>query len=238
MKQLFSWIGFESPEAALNQKVSYWGKIYTIVGVLKDYHQQSLKEEFEPHIFRFMPYGRGTRGNFAFKLNTAGMQETVELIKTQYDEFFPGNPFDYFFLDEYYDQQYKADELFGSVFGVFSFFAIFVTSLGILGLSSFMAVQRTKEIGIRKVLGANISKIIVLLSKDFMILILLSFVIALPLTIIGINNWLDSFANKMDIAVNLYIWPLVIVILITMLTMGAHVLKAALANPVESLHYE
>jgi len=233
-----SWIGFESPEAALNQKVSYWGKIYTIVGVLKDYHQQSLKEAFEPHIFRYMPYGRGNRGNFAFKLNTANMQETVGLIKAQYDEFFPGNPFDYFFLDEYYDQQYKADELFGSVFGVFSFFAIFVTGLGILGLSSFMAVQRTKEIGIRKVLGANISKIIVMLSKDFMILILLSFVIALPLTIIGINNWLDSFANKMDIAVNIYIWPLVIVCLITMLTMGAHVLKAALSNPVESLRFE
>jgi len=232
------WIGFESPEAALNQKVSYWGKIYTIVGVLKDYHQQSLKEAFEPHIFRYMPFGRGNRGEFAFKLNTAGMGETVDLIKTQYDEFFPGNAFDYFFLDEYYDQQYKADELFGSVFGVFSFFAIFVTSLGILGLSSFMAVQRTKEIGIRKVLGANISKIIVLLSKDFMVLILLSFVIVLPLTIIGINNWLDSFANKMDVAVNIYIWPLVIVCLITMLTMGAHVLKAALSNPIESLRFE
>lgn len=233
-----SWIGFESPEAALNQKVSYWGEFYTIVGVLKDYHQQSLKEAFEPHIFRYMPYGRGNRGNFAFKLNTAGMRETVELIKTQYDEFFPGNPFDYFFLDEYYDQQYKADELFGSVFGVFSFFAIFVTSLGILGLSSFMAIQRTKEIGIRKVLGANISKIIVLLSKDFMILIILSFVIALPLTIIGINNWLDSFANKMDLEIRLYIWPLIIVSFITLMTMGAHVLRAALANPVESLRFE
>ena len=218
--------------------VSYWGEFYTIVGVLKDYHQQSLKEAFEPHIFRYMPYGRGNRGNFAFKLNTAGMRETVELIKTQYDEFFPGNPFDYFFLDEYYDQQYKADELFGSVFGVFSFFAIFVTSLGILGLSSFMAIQRTKEIGIRKVLGANISKIIVLLSKDFMILIILSFVIALPLTIIGINNWLDSFANKMDLEIRLYIWPLIIVSFITLMTMGAHVLRAALANPVESLRFE
>jgi len=232
------WIGFDSAQEALNQKVNYWGKIYTIVGVLKDYHQQSLKVAFEPHIYKYVPYGRGTRGNFVFKLNTAQMKNTIDLIKSNYDEFFPGNPFDYFFLDEYYNQQYKADELFGSVFGVFSFFAIFVTSLGILGLSSFMAVQRTKEIGIRKVLGANVSKVIVLLSKDFMILIILSFIIALPLTIIGINNWLESFANKMDIAISLYVFPLVIVCLITMLTMGAHVLKAALSNPVESLRFE
>jgi putative ABC transport system permease protein len=232
------WIGFESPQQALNQKVSYWGEIYTIIGVLKDYHQQSLKEAFEPHIFRFMPYGRGNRGNFVFKLNSDQLTETVNLIKAKYEVFFPGNPFDYFFLNDYYDQQYKSEEMIGSVFGIFSFFAIFVTSLGILGLSSFIAVQRTKEIGIRKVLGANVSKIIILLSRDFILLIILSFMITLPLTILGINYWLESFANKMDIDLSIYVWPLLIVCLITIITMLAHVIKSALTNPVESLRYE
>ncbi|MCP4370662.1 MAG: ABC transporter permease, partial [Deltaproteobacteria bacterium] len=153
-------------------------------------------------------------------------------------EFFPGNPFDYFFLDTYFDQQYKADELFGKVFGIFAFLAIFVTSLGILGLSSFMAVQRTKEIGIRKVLGANVSRILYLLSKDFLILIGISFVLSIPLTYWGINLWLNSFANKMELSGWIYLIPLVIVGMITSVTIGSHVIRAALTNPVESLRYE
>lgn len=232
------WMGFESSKAAVGQQVSYWRNIYTVIGVLKDYHQQSPKMAFEPHIFRFMPHGRGNRGHFAIKIQSHNIRETVKLVQQKYGAFFPGNPFEYFFLDEYFDQQYKADELFGKVFGMFSFLAIFVTSLGILGLSSFMAIQRTKEIGIRKVLGADVSRILVLLSKDFVTLILLSFVVSIPLTYWAINEWLNSFAQKMDLNLWLYIFPLIIVCIITMFTMGSHVVRAALANPVESLRYE
>jgi putative ABC transport system permease protein len=232
------WMGFQSPEAAIGRQVNYWEKIYGVVGVLKDYHQQSLKQTFEPHIFRFAPTGRDVRGLFALKVDGTDIQSIIKEIRKRYDEFFPGNPFEYFFLDEYYNQQYKADELFGKVFGIFSFLTIFVTSIGILGLSSFMVIQRTKEIGIRKVLGAGVSRILLLLIGDYLRLLLISFIIALPISYFGIRYWLESFASRMDITVWIFLLPLIIVSLVTSFTICSHVIKAAMANPVESLRNE
>ena len=232
------WMGFESPEAAIRGQVNYWGKIYPIIGILKDFRQQSSKEAFEPHIYRFWPAGRDIRGVFALKIHSQNTQETIHMVQQNYDEFFPGNPFDYFFLDEYFDQQYHSDELFGKVFGIFSFLAIFVTSLGILGLSSYMAIQRTKEIGIRKALGASVLWILLLLTKDFLKLIFISLILAFPLSFLGINRWLDAFSNKMNVSIWLFLIPFVIVIIITLLTVSSHVIKAALVNPAESLKYE
>ncbi|MCX6162838.1 MAG: ABC transporter permease, partial [Ignavibacteriae bacterium] len=232
------WLGFKSPEDAIGQQVLYWGKIFTVAGVLKDYRQQSLKFAFEPHIFRFMPYGRDVRGLYALTINGKETKSVIQDIRTRYDEFFPGNPFEYFFLDEYFNRQYKSDEMFGKVFGIFSILAIFVTSLGILGLSSFMVLQRTKEIGIRKVLGAGIWNILLLFTKDFQWLLLISFIIACPVSYFGVKYWLESFAVRMDISAWLFIIPLLIVSLITSLTICLHVITAALANPVESLRSE
>ncbi len=232
------WMGFENSKAAVGQQVDYWGEFYTIIGVLKDYHQQSLKEAFEPHIFRLMPYGRDIRGVSAIKINTHNIKETIRLVHQRYDQFFPGNPFDYFFLDDYYNQQYKEDELFGKVFGIFSFLALFITSLGIFGLSSFMVIQRSKEIAVRKVVGASVSRIFLLLTNDFLKLIFISFIIALPLSFLGINQWLNSFANRMSVNSWLFLMPLVVVSVITILTISSHVIKASVANPVESLKYE
>jgi len=232
------WMGFESPEAAVGQRVNYWGELYPIVGVLKDFHQQSLKMAFEPHIFWLLPYGRGYRGVFAVKIDPRDAEETVRRVRSRYEAFFPGNPFDSFFLDDYYDQQYKADELFGKVIGIFSFLAIFVTGLGIFGLSSFVSVQRTKEIGIRKVLGANVSQILFLLITDFLVLIAVSFIIAFPLSYLGINGWLNAFAYRMSLNPVLFLLPLLVVTAITLVTIGAHVVKAALKNPADSLKYE
>lgn len=232
------WMGFTDPESAVGQKVDYWGHIYTIIGVLEDYHQQSLKAAFEPHIFRLLPYGRDVRGHFAVKINPHNVPETIQLVQQQYEQFFPANPFEYFFLDEYYHQQYKEDELFGNVFGIFSFLAIFVTCLGIFGLSSFMAIQRTKEIGIRKVLGAGVSKILFLLTKDFMGLLLLSFIISLPLAILGIMEWLKGFAQRMSLNGWLFVLPLLMVAVVMLLTISSHVVRAALANPVDAIRYE
>jgi putative ABC transport system permease protein len=232
------WMGFESAEEAIGQQVDYWRQIYTIIGVMKDYHQQSLKEDFEPHIFRLMPYGRPILGRFALKINPANIKGILPMIQRKYEEFFPGNPFDYVFLDDYYNQQYKGDELFGSVIGIFSILAIIVTGLGIFGLSSFMAVQRTREIGIRKVLGATVPNILQLLTRDFLILIGISYIIALVVSFFGIRWWLNSFASRMDLSAWLFVLPLLVVGVITMLTTGSHVIKAALANPVDSIKYE
>jgi len=232
------WLGFESNQAAVNGQVIYWGKTYTVVGVLKDYHQQSPKSEFEPTIFRPVLHGRGLRGQFAIKLEPHDISSSVEVVKNFYQQFFPGNPFDYFFLEDYYNQQYKEEELFGKVFGVFSFLAIFVTSLGIFGLSSFMAVNRTREVGIRKVMGANVPQILVLLAKDFMVLLGMAFVVSLPLGYMSVKNWLAGFAYRMDLSLWLVIVPLMVVSLITMVTISAHVIRASLANPVDSIRYE
>jgi len=232
------WLGFENPQSAIGQKVEYWGQIYNVIGVLKDYHQQSVKQAFEPHIFRFTPEGRDVRGLFTLTLNTKEIKTTIDDVKKLFDEFFPNNPYEYFFLDEYYNRQYKADEKFGKVFGIFSFLTIFITCLGVIGLSSFTVLQRKKEIGVRKVLGASVFNNIVLLSKNFQILILFAFIFATPISYYVMNYWLESFALRMNFSVDLFIMPLIIVSVITSLTICYHVIKAAIANPVESLKYE
>ncbi|MEI6347835.1 MAG: ABC transporter permease [Bacteroidota bacterium] len=233
------WMGFKNSESAIGQKVSYWEQIYTIVGVMKDYHQQSPKQAYEPHIFRLMPQGRsGSRGFFALKLNSKETKTSLETIQKLYDEYFPGNPFDSFFIDDYYNQQYKSDEQFGKIFGIFSFLAIFITCLGIFGLASFIVTQRTKEICIRKVLGANVSGILYLIAKDFVILIIASFIVSTPICYFGLNRWLNTFANRMDLNVWLFIIPLLITLLLTGITIGILVIRAARQNPVDNLRYE
>lgn len=231
-------MGFNSSEEAVGQKVNYWEKLYTIVGVLKDYHQQSLKIDFSPQIFRYMPSGRGVRGYYAIKLNTEDFYDTIQLVGKSYAKFFPGNPFEYFFLDEYFNQQYKSDMVLGKVFGIFSALAIIITGLGLFALSSFSAAQRTREIGIRKVLGADVRKILSLLVRDFIVLLILSFVMVFPLSFIGLNRWLDNYAFRIALEPWLFILPLFIVAFITLASIAYQVIKSAGANPVDSLRYE
>jgi len=232
------WLGFDSPESALNQQVDYWGEIYTIIGVVKDYHQQSPKQAYEPQIFRLMPEGRDVRGHFVAKLNAQNIKASVQLINREYEKFFPGNPFNYFFLDEYFNQQYKSDEMFGRIFSLFAGLAIIITALGIFGLASFSAVQRTKEIGIRKVLGANVPRILLLLIRDFLLLLVLAAVIATPVLIFGVNRWLEGFANRMDLTALIFVAPMIIVLGVTLCTVSYQTFKSATANPIDSIRYE
>jgi putative ABC transport system permease protein len=231
-------MGFENAESAVGEQVDYWGVLYPIVGVLKDYHQQSLKEEYEPHIFRYMPYGRGTMGAMAIKLNTGNIKETLEFTKRQYDEFFPNNPFDYFFLDDYYNQQYIADEKFGKVYSLFSILAIVITVLGIYGLSSYSITQLTREIGIRKVLGASISSIVRLLTKEFLILLAIANVIAWPIAYFAMNRWLESYAYRTGIGIEIFIQAAASTMIVAILTLSYQVIKAARANPVDAIAHE
>ncbi|MEW6364026.1 MAG: ABC transporter permease [Acidobacteriota bacterium] len=232
------YMGFLDAESALGQQVDYWGDIYTVVGVLKDYHQQSLREAFEPHIYRLMPTGRDVRGKFAIRVSTQRVAQTLAMIKGQYDSFFPGNPFEYFFLDEYYDEQYKADRLLGRVTGLFTGLALFITALGLFGMASYSAVKRTREIGVRKVLGASIGSILMLLVSDFLRLIVFSFVVSLPLLIVGVNMYLQQYAFRMKIDTWLFLWPLVSVSCVTLVTVSTQVIKAATVNPVDAIRYE
>ena len=232
------YMGFENPESAVGQKVNYWDEIYPVIGVLKNYHQQSLKEAFEPHIFRFEPYGRGSMGMMAVKLKSNDVRETVAAVNRQYDEFFPGNPFNYFFLEDYFNQQYRADELFGQVYSLFSLLAVIITALGVYGLSSFSIAQHTKEIGIRKVLGASVTGIMQLLTREFIILMAVANIIAWPIAFYAMNRWLENFAFRTPIGIGIFILAGFFILSIALLTVGYKVYRAARSNPVDVLQHE
>lgn len=227
--------GFASPEEALGTRINFWGNIYTIVGVLEDYHHTSLKENFDKLIFRLIP---NTTGYYSIKYNAANTQQVVQLAEQRWSEFFPGNPFEYFFLEDRFEEQYKADKQFGSVFTIFSGLAIFVACLGLFGLAAFMTAKRTKEIGIRKVLGASIGSILNLLSTDFLKLIIVSVVLAIPLAYFGMEQWLNGFAFRISLSWYIFLLPAVLVLLIALATVSFQTSRAARANPVDSLRYE
>jgi putative ABC transport system permease protein len=230
------WMGFDSSEDAVGKAVDYWGEIYPIIGVMRNFHQQSLKEEFEPHIYRFM--ASSPRGVFVLKMSSSNMQETITNIQSLWEKMFQGNPFDFFFLDDYYNQQYEADELFGKIFGLFSVMAIFITALGILGLTAFSAIQRSKEVGIRKVLGAGILDILYLMVKDFLGLLIIAFIISIPLAFYGIRWWLEGYAFKMSLNFVVFLISLVVVGSITLITVFTQSFRAATINPVKAIRYE
>lgn len=228
-------MGFKDPEESLNDQIYFWGDTFRIVGVLKNYHQESLKKAVEPLIFR---YDKASPGFYSVKVNVANASESIQKFESLWKEFYPGSPFQFFFLDDYYNEQYKADQQFGRAFGLFSGLAIFIACLGLFGLSSLMAIQRTKEIGVRKVLGASVSSILTLVSKDLLILIAVAVVLATPITWYIMSQWLQGFAGRIDMGILTFLLPCAGVLLIAALTISIHTLKAARTNPVTSLRYE
>ena len=159
-------------------------------------------------------------------------------FEAHWHEFFPGNPFLSFFLDDHYNLQYQSDQQFGRIFGIFSALAIFIACMGLFGLSSLTAIQRTKEIGVRKVMGASVTNILALMSRDYMMLLGVAIVIALPLAWWLMSRWLESFAYRLPLSWWLFAIPSIAVILIALMTISIHTLKAARTNPSKSLRYE
>ncbi len=228
-------MGFRKPEDALDDHIFFWGDTFRIVGVVKDYHQESLKKAYEPLIFR---YETAPGGLYSIKFNPDNVRQSVANFEEKWKALFPGNPFIHYFLDDHYNQQYQADQQFGKVFGIFSSLAIFIACLGLFGLSSLTATQRTKEIGVRKVLGASVSGIIALVSKDYILLMLGAIVIAIPLAWWIMNNWLTDFAYRIPLAWWIFAIPTILVVGIALFTVSIHTLKAARTNPSKSLRYE
>jgi putative ABC transport system permease protein len=233
-------LGFKSNEEALNKEVVFAigpGEVKAeIIGVIKNYHQRSLKEPFDPVLY-YYPSGSDW-SYFSLNVNTANLGNTISSIQQLYKNVFPGNAFEHFFLSEYFDRQYQSDKNFGNVFGLFTLLAIFVSCLGLLGLSSFVIKMRTKEIGIRKVLGASVQSILVLFSLDFIRLLLLASAIAVPLIYFGTDKWLGNYAFRIHTGWYIFILPPLLLLVIALITIGLQSIKAALANPVHSLRSE
>jgi putative ABC transport system permease protein len=237
-EKAIKWMGFGSPGEAVGQMVNYWDIIYKIVGVVKDYRQQSPKEAYEPHIFRFMPYGRDLRGFFVMKILPGSEIRVLRLVAEKYSDFFPDNPFDHFFLEDYYAQQYKNERLLGTVFGAFALLSIIVTCLGIFGLTFFMMLQKRKEISMRRIAGSNVAGIILLFSKDFIIITSIAFITAIPICYYWLRVWLETFEVKMEVSVWNFIFPFLITLFLTLVTIGFIVNRTASVSPADNLRSE
>jgi putative ABC transport system permease protein len=228
-------LGYPSNGAAVGKSLTMFGKKWDIIGVINNYHQKSLRYALEPLILQ--PF-YNPNDAISIKANPQNLSSTLAQIKAKYTTFFPGNIFDYYFLDEMFNQQYANDELFGKTFAIFAGFAIFIASLGLFGLSLFSTTQRTKEIGVRKVLGASVSNIVLLLSKDFITLIVIAFIIAAPVAWFFMHHWLNDFAYRINISVWVFIIAGLLSIAIALATISFQAIKAAVANPVKSLRTE
>ena len=210
-------------------------RFLTIIGVLKDFNYESLHQRIRPLAILL---NKGQTAYLPIRFKPADISGTISLIKDQWKKFVPGKPFEYFFLDENFDKLYQSEQKTGQIFTTFSVLAIFIACLGLLGLTIFTVERRIKEIGIRKVLGAPIASIVFLISKEFLKWVLVANVIAFPVAYYFMSKWLDNFAYRTEITVWVFVFSGIIAMAIALITVSSQTIKAATANPVESLRYE
>lgn len=228
-------MGVESP---LGMELNRWGNAEPagrIVGVLKDFHMHSLHQQIMP-LYIFLEPNRCR--NISIKIHGENIQKTMALIEQTFKKFSPKYPFEYSFFDDVFDQAYKAEQRIGAIFHTFALLAVCIACLGLFGLSSFTAENRTREIGIRKVLGASVSSIIRMLSQEYTIKIILANLIAHPLGYYAMHTWLQNFAYKIKLGVLPFIGAGLIALVIALLTVSFQTFRAAAANPANSLRYE
>ena len=233
-KALSIW-DIQSPQQAIGVKVDYWGTSWTIMGVVKDFHQHSVKEPYIPMI---MMYSNGFWGYASIKSSTPDTRRFVQTIRANWDSHFSGSAFSFFFLDEHFNKQYISDNRFLKVFNYLTGLAILIAALGLIGLSAYMSLKRRKEIGIRKVLGAGIAQIWALLSKDFFGLLIIAAGIGIPLAYVGISYWLNKFPFQVDLKGTMFLLPVIILFILAGSSISYQILRAARVNPVETLKNE
>ena len=228
-------MGFASPGNAINEKViSGNGDTITITGVVADFHQEGLQKEITPLIL----FNSRARISYSLKMNSGQSAGNIAAIRSLWSHYFPSDPFSYFFLDEFFARQYQENERFGSVFGLFSVLAIVIACMGLLALSAYNVIQRSKEIGVRKVLGATVQDLVIVLSKDFLLLVAVAFVIAIPASWFIMNKWLQSFAFRTGIPWWIFGLSGLLAMLTALVTVGLQGIRAGLANPIRSLRSE
>ena len=234
MKQL----GYSDPSSTINSFVKVGDKEFKIIGVLKDYHHESLKKEIKPILFFYGYNWMSDIGYYSIKLNSTHLKQTISQIEKIWKQTYPEDHFQYFFLDDEFNAQYKTDQAFGRVFTLFTFLAIFIATIGLFGLSVYSANLRTKEIGIRKVIGARILEILVMLNRNFIKWVVIAFVIATPPAWFILNKWLENFAYQTNLSWWIFALAGLISIIIAITTVTWQSWRAATRNPVEAIRYE
>lgn len=227
--------GYSSPKEAIGKKFSQWGRDGKIIGVVKDFHFRSLRENIKPLCMRIEPRNFNL---ITVKITSTNLKTTVAALEGKWEQMIPDKPFTYTFVDEFFNTLYQSEEKFGNLFLNFAILAIFISSLGLLGLALYSTTQRTKEIGIRKVLGASVSNIVHLLSRDFLKLVIYSFIIATPIAWYFMYKWLEDFAYRIEIEWWVFALAGIAAVMVAFFTISFNAVKAAVANPVKSLRTE
>jgi putative ABC transport system permease protein len=229
------YMGMEDP---IGQRLKFWETEGTIIGVVRNYHHVSLHREIMPHIFSVNPRNFNWLRFIFIKMASENIPDTLKYIRETTTTFAPDHPYKYAFLDQGVEDLYQAEQRLGKIFSTFAFLAIFISCLGIFGLASFTAERRTKEIGIRKVLGASVSHIVMLLSKEFSWWILLANIIAWPIGWYAMHKWLQNFAYRSSLNPLLFLLAGMLSLVIAAIPVSYQAIKAAIADPIDSLRYE
>lgn len=230
-----SHLKFSSPEDAIGRSVNFYNKDWTIVGVIKDFHQESLHRRIAP-VF-LLPYYR-TGNNFSVKFSSEVTPALIEAVEKRYNQYFPGNYFDYLFLEDEISALYDDDVRVSRVSNVFAALSIIIAILGLYGLVMISLVRKTKEIGIRKVLGANLRQLLTLLSKEFLLLVIIAVLVGVPVSYLLLMEWKTGFAYSINLGIGLFLLSSILLILISVITIGFQTRKITNNNPVESLRWE
>ena len=233
-------IGWKSPQEAVGKDFKYANTMGHVIGVMADFHFESLRQKIVPVIL-INPVITPNNSLFNYlSIKVAGnnIPGALASIEKTWKRYLPEIPYQYSFLDEKFTQLYESEQRQGTIFTVFACIAIFIACLGLFGLSAFAITQRVKEIGVRKVLGANVSSIVTLLSKDFLKLVLVAAIIAFPVAWYAMTHWLQDFAYRINIRWWVFVLAAVLALVVALVTVSFQAIKAAIANPVKSLRTE
>ncbi|MFB3133215.1 MAG: ABC transporter permease [Rhodothermales bacterium] len=230
--------GWGTPEEALGKQIAWQQKTGPVVGVVRDFHLDSMHEPITPLVLHMLPEESWWRTFISVKIRPTDTAGTLAFLEQTWSAFAPENAYEYVFIDESFEQLHRADARFGRIFGTFATLAIVIACLGLFGLAAFTAEQRTKEIGIRKVLGASVSSIALLLSTAFTKLVVAAFVLATPIAYLAMTRWLENFAYRVEMSWPIFLLAGALALAIALLTVSYQAIRAALANPVKALRYE
>ncbi|HRI21244.1 MAG TPA: ABC transporter permease, partial [Panacibacter sp.] len=231
-------LGWKTAQDAVGKDFKYGNTKGHIIGVIKDFHFESMHQKILPIVLEMFPPSQTYFNNLSVKFSGDNISASLAYLENTWKKFLPEIPYQYAFLDENFDKLYQSEQRQGTIFTVFACIAIFIACLGLLGLSAFAISQRVKEIGVRKVLGANISSIVALLSKDFLWLVFIAAIIAFPVAWFAMYNWLKDFAYRINISWWVFALAAIAALLVALITVSFQAIRAAIANPVKSLRTE